>query len=112
MTSRTVHDVLLDVGFPKPTADFDLMSQYSLRTTLHSVFFLRVIVDVIPRIVMQSTRGCSSAGRASDRLAAEAGSDSPVWQGIFLSESTFSADSLTKSAHPRVQPRALNLCTR
>ena len=33
--------------------------------------------------------------------------DSPERQGIFLPESTFNADSLTVSVHPRVQSRAL-----
>ena len=45
--------------------------------------------------------------RASDRHAADAGSIPRCGQGIFLPESTFSADSLTMSIHPRVQSHAL-----
>ena len=37
--------------------------------------------------------------------------DSPVRQGIFLPVSTFSAESLTVSVHPRVQSHALK-CVR
>ena len=49
--------------------------------------------------------GCSSVGRASDWHAAGAGSI--LGQGIFLSESTFSADFFMVSVHPRLQLHAL-----
>ena len=49
---------------------------------------------------------CSSVGRAWDRHTANAGSI-PGATRVFLPESTFSADSLTVSLHPRVQPHAL-----
>ena len=49
--------------------------------------------------------GSSSVATASDRHAAEAGSI-PRCQGIFLPGSTFSADSLVVSVHPRVQLHA------
>ena len=48
----------------------------------------------------------SSVSRASDRHAADAGSIPQCGEGIFLPESTFSADSLTVSGHPRVQSHA------
>ena len=44
-------------------------------------------------------------GRASDRHAAEVGSIPRGGKGFF-SQSTFSADSLTMSVHPRVQSHA------
>ena len=51
--------------------------------------------------------GCSSVTGASDRYAAEAGSIPRCGKG-FLSQSQVStADSLTMSVHPRVQPHAL-----
>ena len=60
-------------------------------------------------------KGCSSAGRASDRHAAHAGLIPRRGQGFFffsLPELTFSADSLTMSVPPRVQPHALtSVCT-
>ena len=36
--------------------------------------------------------------------------DSPVWQGIFLPKSTFSADSLMVSVHPHVQLNTFSTC--
>ena len=51
--------------------------------------------------------GCSSAGMASDRHAADTGSIPLCGKGFFfLPESTFSADSLTVSVSPRVQSHA------
>ena len=50
--------------------------------------------------------GCSSCGRASYRHDVDTGSIPRGRQGIFLPESTFSADSLTVSVHPRVQSHA------
>ena len=44
--------------------------------------------------------------RASDRHAADAGSIPQLRQGIFLPESTFSADSFTVSVYPHVQSHA------
>ena len=41
--------------------------------------------------------------RASDRHATDAGSIPLLWQGIFLPDSTFSADPLTVSVHHRAQ---------
>ena len=53
--------------------------------------------------------GCSSAVRVSDGYAADPGSIliSRRGKGFVLPESTFSADSLTVSVHPRVQSHAL-----
>ena len=52
----------------------------------------------------------SSVGRASDGKArsntARCGFESPVQQGIFLPQSTVSADSPAVSAHPRVPSQA------
>ena len=50
---------------------------------------------------------CSAVGTALDRHATEAGLIPPVRHGIFLPESTFSADSLEVSVHPHMQPHAL-----
>ena len=47
--------------------------------------------------------GRSSVGRASDRHAADTGSIPRCGKGFFFSQSTFSADFLTVSVHPRVR---------
>ena len=48
--------------------------------------------------------------RASDRYAADVGSNSPVRQGIFLPESTFSADCLTCVSTPPCAIACINIC--
>ena len=70
--------------------------------------FFRHFVD--PLQVCSRGWGCSSVSRASDRHAADAGSIHPVRQGIFLPESTCSADSLTVSVHPPYAIACINIC--
>ena len=54
--------------------------------------------------------GCSSVGRASDRHAADAGSNPRCGKGFFCPESAFSADSLTRvRTHPCAMAR-INIC--
>ena len=55
-------------------------------------------------------RGCSSVGRASDRPDRVGRFDSPVRQGIFLPEPTFSADSLTVSVQSPCAIVCMNIC--
>ena len=58
------------------------------------------------RLVLQG-----SIGTALDEWAANT-FGSRAWPGIFLPESTFSADSFTVSVHPHVQPHAVtSVCT-
>ena len=88
---------------------------WNMRKIFFLFYFIYLFVIIRLRLVWQTEDslfqwgwGCSSVGLAHSwrRFV------SPVRQGIFLPESTFSADSLTVSLHPCVQSHTLTaVCT-
>ena len=70
-----------------------------------------------PRVKLSQQRagpdtqwGCSSAGYSIRPSRCRRRFDSPVWQGIFLPESTFSADSITCVHKPPCAIACINIC--
>ena len=70
------------------------------------------LLFTIEKFTTARGRECSSVGLSIGPARRRRRFDSPVWQGIFLLESTFSADSLTVSVHPVRNFMHLHLCTR